>query len=148
MLNGVILKTFLNKLLKFLNLTDRANNLSITNIALIILLVKLAIMPTLALPDVAAFFIVLLNYGHKRMESNKAAKEEAILTNSAVLDLKEELASTKKAFDSFQANQAEELAKLNNLAATIAKQAEDTKKVISTQVVQQAFTPRNRRNQE
>lgn len=35
-------------------------------------------MPTLALPDVAAFFMVLLNYGHKRIEANKAVAKEAV----------------------------------------------------------------------
>ncbi len=129
------------RILKFFNLVDRGGDLSITNIALIILLTKLAIMPTLALPDVAAFFVVLLNYGHKRLESNKAIKEQAILANKTIEDLAKELEEVKQSTH-------DELAKLKDLNVLVAKQAEDTKKVISTQVVQQAFIPRSRRNQE
>ena len=114
---------------------DRSNNLSITNIALIILLIKLALMPTLALPDVAAFFIVLLNYGHKRMEANKAAKEEAKLTSQLSVSMDEKVKEVTA-----------ELEKIKEIQAVVTKQAEETKKFISTSNLTNAFVPRNKRD--
>lgn len=63
------------KILTFFNLKDRSGNLSLTNTALIILMVKLAIAPEFSITEVSAFFIALLNYGHKRSVTAKAESE-------------------------------------------------------------------------
>lgn len=60
----------IKRTLKFLNLTDRSNNLSITNVAVIVLISKIAVSP-LDWPTAAGLLVALLNYSHKRTESNK-----------------------------------------------------------------------------
>ena len=59
------------RLLKFLNLTDRQGNLSITNIAVIVCITKVAIAPTFTITEVGALMLSLINYAHKRVETNK-----------------------------------------------------------------------------
>lgn len=59
------------RLLKFLNLTDRQGNLSITNIAVIVCITKIAIAPTFTITEVGALMLSLFNYAHKRSEANK-----------------------------------------------------------------------------
>ena len=66
------MKTVLNKVLRFLNLSDRAGNLSITNIAVIVVITKIALAPTFTITECAALLVTLLNYGHKRIQSAKA----------------------------------------------------------------------------
>lgn len=56
----------MNSALKFLNLIDRAGRLSITNVAVYGLLLKLLASPGLDWPVVAGLLVTLLNYGHKR----------------------------------------------------------------------------------
>lgn len=63
------------KVLKFLSLLDRGGNLSITNIAVIVCITKIAISPTFTITEVGALMLSLLNYAHKRKESNKGDKE-------------------------------------------------------------------------
>lgn len=70
------MKKMLKKLLKFLQLVDREGNLSITNIAMIVLITKLAVLSQFTMTEVSAFLLALLNYSHKRMESNKFSKKE------------------------------------------------------------------------
>jgi hypothetical protein len=59
------------RLLKFLSLVDRSGNLSITNIAVIVCITKIAIAPTFTVTEVGALMLSLFNYAHKRIESNK-----------------------------------------------------------------------------
>lgn len=63
---------FLAQVLAFFNLTDRAGKLSITNVAVIVLITKIAMASTLDWAVVAGLLVTLLNYGHKRIETNKS----------------------------------------------------------------------------
>ena len=56
----------LEKVVNFLNLTDAAGKLSITNLAVLICLVKLAISPSASITEAGALLAALVNYGHKR----------------------------------------------------------------------------------
>jgi esterase/lipase len=61
--------------LRFLNLLDRAGKLSLTNLALWVLLVKVAMVGQLSVADAAVFFLGVLNYAHKRHETTKYEKQ-------------------------------------------------------------------------
>lgn len=56
----------LEKIVNFLNLTDAAGKLSITNLAVLICLVKLAISPSASITEAGALLVALGNYAHKR----------------------------------------------------------------------------------
>lgn len=60
------------KLLKFCNCLDRGGKLSITNLGVIVLLVKVAAAPNMDWAVVAGLLVTLLNYGHKRMSEPKS----------------------------------------------------------------------------
>jgi hypothetical protein len=65
------------KVLKFLQVSDRGNNLSITNIALYVVLVKIAIAPTFSIEECGVLFLAVANYIHKRAEAVKSSQFEA-----------------------------------------------------------------------
>ena len=67
----------ISKLLKFLQLTDRQGDLSITNIATIVVITKIALAVSLDWGVISGLLITLLNYGHKRHEANKSVKDAA-----------------------------------------------------------------------
>ena len=70
------MQTFL-RLLGFLNLTDDAGNLSITNIGLIALISKMVCTPNIDWPSVVAVITAFANYAHKRaVISNSTSKEQ------------------------------------------------------------------------
>lgn len=56
----------MSKVLTFLNLLDSDGNLSITNVAVIVCVTKLAIAPEFSIAEVGALLCSLLNYSHKR----------------------------------------------------------------------------------
>lgn len=56
----------LKSVLKFLNILDTNENLSITNLAVIIALIKLSLAPTASITEAGTLLIALANYGHKR----------------------------------------------------------------------------------
>lgn len=114
------------KILKFFQLTDRAGDLSITNIALIVMITKLAVAPTFTIPEIAAFFIALLNYSHKRLESNKAIKNDK---------LQEDVAAISTALN----NLKEQVADNSKLAETIQKQSDEVQKIVNANALQQRF---------
>lgn len=62
----------LAEVLAFFNLTDRSGKLSITNVAVIVLITKIALADSLDWAVVAGLLVTLLNYGHKRVETNKS----------------------------------------------------------------------------
>lgn len=60
-----------------LNLVERGGaKLSLTNLAVMVCIVKIAIAPSISIVDMGALLLSLLNYGHKRYESNKVHKAE------------------------------------------------------------------------
>lgn len=61
------------KVLSFLNLLDKEGNLSITNVAVYIALVKMAFASQLNSCDVVALVGVLGNYAHKRFVNDGAS---------------------------------------------------------------------------
>ena len=126
------MKANILKFLKFCSLLDRSGSISITNCTLIVLTVKLALVPTFSIPEVAAFFLALMNYLHKRHEANKQDKVEKVTaTNSAIESLQQEIVTMKDQF------------------VTVAKQAEDAKRTITAQTISSSmippFVPRNKR---
>ncbi len=56
----------MKQVLTFLNLLDSEGNLSITNIAVIVSITKMALMANMSSVDAVALVGVLLNYAHKR----------------------------------------------------------------------------------
>lgn len=64
----------MKRALSFLNLLDSSGNLSITNIAVIICLVKMAMAAQFSGTEVGALTATLLNYGHKRFVNDGAAE--------------------------------------------------------------------------
>lgn len=56
----------LKRIMLFLNLLDTTGNLSITNIAVIVCIVKMAMSSQFSGMDVGALMVTLLNYAHKR----------------------------------------------------------------------------------
>jgi hypothetical protein len=59
----------MKKILKFFNLTDKDGNLSITNIAVIVLITKIALAPDMDWPTVGALLASMMNYMNKRTKS-------------------------------------------------------------------------------
>jgi hypothetical protein len=57
------------KLLAFLRITDENGQLSLTQLALWVVLIKLAIMPTTSLADLGALLVGLANYTGKKIIS-------------------------------------------------------------------------------
>lgn len=126
------IKFIFNRILKFLNLSDRGGNLSITNIAVIVLITKIALAPTVDWQAAGALMVALLNYAHKRKES---AQAEAELNKvSEYVDVKDQVSKAVE--------KVESLAKLHE---TVAKQAEDTKSMLSKSNLSGAFVPRRNR---
>jgi len=64
----------MKRILSFLNLLDNDGNLSISNIAVIVCVTKIAIAPHFSITEVGALLVSLLNYAHKRV-INDGAKE-------------------------------------------------------------------------
>lgn len=61
------------KIAQFLRVVDENKQLSITNIALIIVLAKLAVAPVVSITELGVLLISLGNYSHKR-HVNKESK--------------------------------------------------------------------------
>lgn len=60
------------KILGFLNLLDDEGRLSITNVAVIVGIVKMATMTSMSSVDAVALVGTLLNYAHKRSVKSNA----------------------------------------------------------------------------
>lgn len=130
------MRRFIYQFLSFFGLTDKHWNLSLSNIAVIILLWRMGVSDYFDWPMAAALLFVLLNYIHKRHESVKVIKAEAELIKYDVLFTNISALSAK--LDTFEQGYA-----------AIAKQAEDTKKLLSTTNVNHAFgASRRARGQE
>ncbi len=70
------------KLLNFFNLLDSEGRLSLTNTALVVTVVKLAIAPQASITEVGAMFLAIANYALKRnaINSNQEPDESAALS--------------------------------------------------------------------
>lgn len=114
------------KLLKFLNLLDQDDNISITSLGVYTLLVKIAIAPTLDWGTAAALLVTLLNYGHKRHVSASKANKDSTVVDSEIEQLKSKI-------EQFEVGH-ENLVKIT----------EEAKKVISSSNIANAFTKSKR----
>ena len=111
------------KLLKFLNLLDRQNNLSITNFGVFIILIKIATSP-FDWATAAALLVTLLNYSHKRhIDSNQTIKDSS-LVDDKINELKSKIESFSGTSDQMN------------------KVLEEAKKVISSSNISNAFNKR------
>lgn len=118
----------MKRILKFLNLLDRENNLSLTNLSMLIMLIKVAVSP-FDYAGAAILLPILGSYMQKRYESNKANKESKKALEQE--NVQAELDSIK-----------EQLATHKELSETITKQSEELKKIISTSNLTNAFAPK------
>lgn len=85
------IKAFFIKLGKFFRILDEYNNnLSLTNVAVIIVLVKLCMAPAVSITDIGALLISLLSYTGKKVLNNKKPTE---------LELPEAIASKLKSME-------------------------------------------------
>src|SRR5688572_26794815 len=66
------------RVLTFLRLVDENGNLSLTNIAVIVSLVKLAMTPTVSMTDTGALLVSVLNYAYKRFSQAPDADDDGI----------------------------------------------------------------------
>jgi hypothetical protein len=78
------------KILNFLRIVDENALLSLTNIAVIVVLVKLAIAQDLDFEAVAALLAVLSGYGYKRFV-NKDKKPQATVDEGKIAELEDKL---------------------------------------------------------
>lgn len=62
---------WINKVLIYLRIHDEKNRLSLTNIAMLLVLYKLARTPSLDMQDLTALFIAVMGYQGKRFISTK-----------------------------------------------------------------------------
>lgn len=116
------------KVLKFLNLLDKDNNLSLTNVSVLVCIVKMCI-PGSSIVDVGALLLALINYSHKRFESNKAIKEAKADVVQPIADLTPIL---------------KEIESLKIEHERITKLAEETQSTLSKVNLGLAFQPRNK----
>jgi hypothetical protein len=75
----------IKKILCFLNLTSHDGSISLTNVAMYVVLTKIAIEPNISIPELLTFFIVLANYAHRR-SVNSHAKPEAPVVDLLYLE--------------------------------------------------------------
>ena len=66
----------LMKVGKFFRFIDNNNQLSITNIALMVVLIKLSLSPTTSLTETGTLLIALGNYAHKKRMDNNNVKSK------------------------------------------------------------------------
>lgn len=88
-------KNLFCKLLNFVNLVDKNRNLSITNMAVYVLLFKIATAKTLDWPTAAALMLSLINYGHKRkyttLSENQIENEDLINIKNTIAKIKDKI---------------------------------------------------------
>lgn len=62
----------MSEFLKKIRVFDEEGRLSITNLAMMVILTKVAIAPEMNNQSIIAMFLALMNYSHKRHELNKS----------------------------------------------------------------------------
>ncbi len=119
--------------LKFLNMLEaRYNKISLSNLAVIVCIVKVAIAPAASIVDLSALLLALLNYGHKRYESNKSA---ANTSEASVAELR----TAMERVVGVQNNLTTDIATFKRTFDDVAKTAEESKKLLSTSTLASAF---------
>ncbi len=118
-------------LFKRLSLQERNGNLSLTNLAVAVCIVKIAIAPVISIPEIGALLLSLLNYGHKRYEANKVIKAE--LDRQVMVDSEQSKSLSE---------QAKALEELSSKVEAQAKVIEEAKSALTAQKLQQSQTRR------
>jgi uncharacterized lipoprotein NlpE involved in copper resistance len=70
------MKTKLIDLLRFLRLVDQDGTLSLTSVALVVVLGKLAMAPTFTLPEIGALLLALASYQSKKVINQRHVESE------------------------------------------------------------------------
>jgi len=73
--------------LAFLRLTDEKHNLSLTNIALVIVLIRLLCVPSIDIQSLAAFMGTLISYQAKRWIQPNTTQDDAAELKAAIASL-------------------------------------------------------------
>ena len=104
----------LEKVLDFFRIIDRSNKLSITNLAVYIVMFKIAVSQEFNLVDAGALLIALLNYSGKKVIDQMSQKKEDKVqeqmdlvrsdVESKVKELKEQLSEVKDKVGAVQAS--------------------------------------------
>lgn len=140
------LKKVFQTILKFLNVVDRKGNLSITNVAVIIVVTKIALAQSVGITEAGALLITLLNYGHKRTEDAKAVKAANELQrdqDKRAEEIKvEQFSETLKKVVEVQNKITEDMVAIKYTHESVAKTAEESKKLLSNANLTAAFRPR------
>ena len=106
-----------------LNLLEyKSDKLSLTNLAVLVCVIKVAVAPVVSIPEIGALLLSLLNYGHKRYESGKA--NQAAIEAQAKVDAQQEsvIKEAQKAIEELQS-------KVNDQAKIL----EEAKSVLTAQ---------------
>lgn len=93
------MKKFLIKSLSFLRVIDSNKQLSITNIAVIAVLIKLILAPALSITAAGTLLVTLISYSHKRHTLSKQTPE------SPVVQLEEEVKQMKSKLTALELKQ-------------------------------------------
>lgn len=81
----------LMRFLRFLRVTDESDNLSITNILVVAISVKLLLMPVVDATVITGFVLSLLQYAHKRHLMLAEQRKTTDLTTGVIEAAKEEI---------------------------------------------------------
>ncbi len=119
------------RILQFLSLVNKDSKLSITNLAILFMLTRFVLVPQLGIHDSVIFLSLVANYCHRRYEDSKL--EKATEVEGQVANLRREHLTIREKLNSFE-----------NISATLIKQSEDVKKLISENNLSRAFNPRNK----
>ena len=84
----------LQAFLRSLQIFDATNKLSLTSLALMVIIVKLAMAPTLDWTIITTFFLALLNYTGKKL-INKSSDNQAEATQSKITSLEDTIKQIK-----------------------------------------------------
>lgn len=131
------IKQYAREALSFLSLLDKDGKLSITNIAVVICVTKIAYVADPSIVDTGALLITLMNYSHKRLESNKASSKTK---QDEFIGIQDTLAKVVEVQNKITQDMIEIKAGSDKLQ-TVTDQAQ---KLVSNSNLAAAFTPRNR----
>lgn len=133
--------TWPKKIIKFLNILDADGKLSISNIALLLVLLK-GVATSFGMQDLVVFLGLLINYIHKRYTINKAI--DSTKNDDAIFELYQGIDLLKQDFSEHKEEINKDLSTYKDSYEKVAKQSEEVKKLISDSNLSRAFNPRNK----
>ena len=93
------MKKFFLRTLEFFRLIDKNSNLSLSNVAVMVLIFKIAYAATIDWTAVAGLMLALLNYSYKRHNESKTPKVDDSVLQEAIIEIKDDIAKVKKIAD-------------------------------------------------